>query len=183
MTAEGSPIVRGMFAWEIQEARRVFANSLNYQQVRIHEMASWPNAFDRAGRWLKRMPPPTQSNAITLGYHLFFPVRLVDTLVSPANPEHYKISWLMHELTHSWQYQKMGWSYLIKAVTAQQKFRSQVYDFGGETGLRESFIAGKRLKDFNLEQQGDICRTFYDRWVAGLDLSAWMPYIHEIQNG
>jgi len=183
MPAEGSPITRGMFAWEIQEARRVFANSLNYERVRVHEMASWPNAFDRAGRWLKRMPPPTESNAITLGNHLFFPGRLVDTQLNPTHPEHYKISWLIHELTHAWQYQRMGWSYLVKAMTAQQKLRSRVYDFGGEAGLRESLIAGKKLKDFNLEQQGDICRTFYDRCESDQDLSAWMPYIYEIQNG
>ena len=34
---------------------------------------------------------------------------------------------------------------------------------------------------FNLEQQGDICRSYYERVTGGADVSAWQPYIMEIQ--
>lgn len=179
----GSPIERGLFTWEIQEARRVFAQSLNYDRVRIHENADWPNTIDRFGRWLRQMPAQSQPNAITLGFHSYFPVRLVDTLVHIDHAEFYKIGWLIHELTHAWQYQKMGWGYLLKALAAQQKYGSQAYEFGAEAGLIQSFAAGQKFDDFNLEQQGDICRTYYIRLAGGQDVSAWLPYVHEIQHG
>ncbi len=46
---------------------------------------------------------------------------------------------------------------LIKALQAQLSQGAQAYDFGGEAGLVDAFQQGKKLADFNLEQQGDIC--------------------------
>ncbi len=54
MPAEGTPIERSMYSWEIQEARRVFANRLAYSPVRICECADWPNTIKRLGSWVQR---------------------------------------------------------------------------------------------------------------------------------
>ena len=76
----------------------------------------------------------------------------------------------------------MGWSYLRRALAAQLKFGAQAYEFGGDQGLRESLQKGWTLADFNLEQQGDITREYYDRLCRGADVSAWTPYINELKN-
>jgi len=181
MTAEGTPIERSMYSWEIQEARRVFANGLVYTPVRICECASWPDTIKRLGSWVQRQAYTGIPNAITLGNKCYFPVRLLETPVSLNNPEHYKISWLIHELTHAWQFQRMGWGYLITALQAQLRQGAQAYDFGDEAGLLDAFQQGKQLTDFNLEQQGDICRTYYERLCSGADVSVWQPFIAEFQ--
>jgi hypothetical protein len=179
-TENCQPRVRPLHVWEIQEAYLVFADRLNYNRVRIHECASWPDAIDRVGRKLKGQPPIENShNAITLGNHCFFPVMMPEHPVKWGEADFYKVAWLIHELTHAWQFQKIGWKYLIKALSAQFK---QGYDFGGENGLKMRRKDGWNFRKFNLEQQGDICRGYYENLCAGKDVSAWQDYIHEIQH-
>ena len=174
-------ITRRFYAWEAQEARRVFADQLAYERVKIHECTNWPNRIDQLGAWLKRVPYRGLPNAITLGNDCYFPVNLPQNLVSIDHPEHYKIPWLIHELTHVWQYQRLGWRYLFQALEAQFKSGAQVYVFGGEAGLIEAFQQGRKFSSFNMEQQGDICRTYYERLSRGVDISAWLPFITELQ--
>ncbi len=181
MEASNSPVMRSMYAWEIVEARLVFANELDYDSVRIHENTPFPDTINRLGTTLKRLPPPDVHNAITLGFHTYFPVSLLVELVSPSDPDYYKFPWLIHELTHAWQYQHLGWSYLVKALNAQFRLGVKAYDFGDEAGLVQAFKEGRKLSDFNLEQQGDISRTYYERLKAGQDVSAWQPFITELQ--
>jgi hypothetical protein len=183
MPPECPPITRNLYAWEIQEARRVFANSLNYDALRIHECTPWPNTIDSIGRMFKKQPASNQPNAITLGNNSYFPVRLLEAPVSPDAFDHYKIAWLIHEMTHVWQYQHMGWSYLWKALNAQFQLGAQAYDYGGEAGLMQAFMESRHLTDFNLEQQGDICRSYYTRLCQAQDVTAWMPFITELQAG
>jgi hypothetical protein len=175
------PIVRPMHAWEIQEARLVFGDGLKYEKVRIHEGTAWPNTINRVGARVKRIPYVEVPNAITLGNHCFFPVRLLDQPVALDQPEYYKIPWLIHELTHTWQYQRLGWRYLAMALGAQFRYGVKAYEFGGEQGLLEALLKGWRLANFNLEQQGDIVRSYYTQVKKGLDASAWLPFITEIR--
>jgi hypothetical protein len=172
---------RSLFAWEIQEARRVFGDQLRYEKIRIHECARWTNAINLLGQRLKHMPVVDVDNAITLGRHCFFPVRMLEMPVPADDPEYFKLPWLIHELTHTWQYQRMGWIYLAKALRAQTSLGAQAYIYGGEQGLVEGQQSGRKLADFNLEQQGDIARDYYWRMSKGLDTSAWTPYIAELQ--
>ncbi len=180
--SECAPLTRNLYAWEVQEARRVFGGRLAYEKVRVHECSSWPDTVDRLGRFLKGMPAPVSPNAVTLGYHCYFPVRLLETPAPPYDAQRYLLNWLIHELTHAWQYEHMGWGYILKALRAQFAAGSQAYDFGGEQGLREAGEAGRSFLDFNPEQQGDICRSYYDRLSRGLDVSAWQPFIDQIQS-
>ena len=172
---------RYLHAWEIAEARRVFNNQLSYERIRIHENVSWPDTVNKIGAFLKRTTYVAAPNAVTLGDHIYFPVKLVEKPIRVEHPEHYKISWLMHELTHVWQYQCMGWRYLFKALSAQFRYGETAYDFGGEEGLKVCQIQGWTLDDFNLEQQGDIARSYYERICKGIDVNAWQPFINEIK--
>jgi hypothetical protein len=179
VSSETPTTVRPLFAWEIQEARRVFAGELNYEAVRIHENAAWLKSLHKIGSWLKRVHNDPEPKAITMGNHCIFPGKLYDTLPPNEAREISRVGWLIHELTHVWQFQRMGWRYLFQALVAQFRLRDHVYDFGGEAGLVESHSIGWKLIDFNLEQQGDIARTYYQALRDGKEVSAWQPFIEE----
>jgi len=174
--------VRKLYDWEIREFTPVFGITLNYNRVRVHECASWPDWLDRLGRFLKRMPPPglQEHNAITVGNHCFFPLNMPETLLPVSDAMSFKHDWLVHELTHAWQYQHIGWSYLFKALWAQFREKDKAYDFGGEEGLVKSRLKQIPFKKFNPEQQGNITETYFMRLRSGENLSAWQPYIDEI---
>lgn len=182
MPEDQASITRKLFPWEIDEIRPIFGISMNYDRVRIHEHNPWPDRIDRLGRKLKGMPEPSEHshNAITLGNHCYFPVSLPSELPDPNDPINYKVDWLVHELTHVWQFQQMGWSYLWKALIAQFKEKAKAYDFGGEDGLQKSRQKSIKFKDFNPEQQGNIVQSYYARKRLKKDISAWQPFIDEI---
>jgi hypothetical protein len=78
--------------------------------------------------------------------------------------------------THSWQYQ-----HGISVSTTLYHAIAGKYDYGGEDGLKEAHEAGEEFTDFNTEQQGDITRDYYRALVSGGDVSAFKPFIDEIQ--
>jgi hypothetical protein len=174
---------RGLYAWEVEEARKVFGNSLRYEDVRVHECATWTDATDRFGRWLKRLPPPgpSEHNAITLGNGLNFPINMAVDSPPDGGSELWKLYWMMHELTHAWQFQHQGWIYLAKALYAQFTLGPKAYDFGGPEGLIARRQENKTITFFNLEQQGDIAQGYYICLRQGRDPSAFLPYIQDIQ--
>jgi len=184
--------VRPLYDWEIVEARKVFGDSLRYELVRVHECSTWTDAIDRLGRRLKRLPPPgpQDHNAVTLGNHCHFPVNLPDRLFPPGDPLDL-MPWLIHELTHTWQYQHVGWRYLVRALAAQFRYGAAAYDFGGPDNLIKRREQDHwTIMDFNPEQQGDITRAYYyySRMFTPADkpdeqrlLSAFQPYIHDVQ--
>lgn len=172
---------RPLSAWEIQEARRIFGNRMRYDLVRIHENVGWPDIPYRLSLWLRRLPYREEHNAITLGNHLYFPIPLLEDPVTPEHPDFYKLPWMLHELTHAWQYQHLGWKYLFSALKVQVRLGPKAYHFGGEDGLVATYRLGQRLIDFNLEQQADIVRTYYTRLVQNAEVSPWLPFIREIQ--
>jgi len=176
------PSIRPMYAWEIQEARRVFGSSLRYEQVRIHECATWPNTINRIGTRLKGMEYVEVHNAITLGNHCYFPIKLLEMPAPLGHPEHYKIGWLIHELTHAWQYQHIGLRYLTRALAAQFKYKELAYEYGGAEGLTQRRQEGWSFHNYNPEQQGNITQGFYYRKRKGWDLTAWEPYIADVHS-
>ena len=182
--ASNSSRVRPLYDWEVAQAHIVFGGALRFEKVRVHECAAWPDAIDRLGRRLKHMPPPDiqDHNAITLGYNSYFPVQFPATVVPLGQPQDYVMGWLIHELTHAWQYQHTGWTYLLRALSAQIRLGADAYDFGGPDGLLARRQEGWTFHSFNLEQQGDITRSYYEAQRAGQDVSAWLPYIQDIQS-
>ncbi len=172
---------RSLFRWEVNEARRVFGDTLRYERIRIHECVTWTNMIYRLHGWLINRPTPKSGVSMTIGFHCFFPLQLLDQLVPISHPEQYKISLLIHELAHCWQYQFRGWTYLWLAIAAQSYEEDSAYEFGGEHGLVQRYQQGWRLKDFNVEQQADIARSYYERLCQGKDVSAWLPFIGDFQ--
>jgi len=145
---------------EIQEAQLVFASSLNYKRIWIHEGMRFPNWVAKIGSAIAGQKPP-ENNAITIGNHIFFPLKLQIDHQDIQNLQLKEMGWLIHELTHVWQFQQIGFRYLFQAILGHMRFGSGVYDFGGEVGLADAVREGKVFASFNPEQQGDIIRKYY----------------------
>ena len=173
---------------EIAEARLVFQSSLDYTHAFVSEDASWPDWVDTLGaRLQRRVRDPEDHNAITIGQTSFFPMVLDTSAPSIAAGKLRDMAWLMHELTHQWQYRTMGWGYLAEALAAQLRYGRMAYNYQGkypteDAALVAAHAEGKRLAQFNLEQQGDIARDYYYRLKQGLICAPWEPFIQELQH-
>ncbi len=162
------------------EARLVFEASIAYERVVIIEEVAWPNWVGRIGSWLSRAEAP-RNNAVALGNKLYFPKRLLtDNSADPAVSLN-DMAWLIHELTHTWQYQHFGLAYLPQVLWAHLRNGLETYNYGFEPGLQKAHTRGGRLEIFNREQQGEIARHYYHRLKKGKDVSAWLPFIAEFQ--
>lgn len=165
---------RSLYPHELTEVQNVFGAGLKTARVRISEGGALPNWVGRIGAALKRQPPP-QENAITIRNTSYFPCALTQ--------ETCDLAWLMHELTHQWQYQHFGIRYLVEALFA----RTYAYAKDGEpldAALKRLWSENKRFRDFNREQQGDIVRDYFYALKdpsASLDLTAWKPYLHDLR--
>lgn len=165
---------------EIREADSVFGSEVAYGAVWVHEGVRWPNWIAAVGAALTRQPRPKGMNSVTLGEHLYFPCRL------HTEPVHLEagligdLGWLMHEMTHVWQFRQGGTRTAFEAVWQQLRLGPAVYDYGGQTGLEAASARHASLADFNPEQQGDIVRDYYLRKKMGLATRAWEPFIAEL---
>lgn len=171
---------RALTQFEMAEASLVFGHSLDTSAVVLHENISWPDRVAALGAGLHGDPPPSH-NAITLGNHIYFPIELETEATEHPERALRDMAWLIHELTHSWQYQQHGIGYLWRALSAQIRLGSKAYAYGWEAGLARALAQGETISDFNPEQQGEIARHFYYRLKQGLDISAWRPWIQAMQ--
>jgi hypothetical protein len=172
---------RSLSLHETIEAQLVFGASIAYERVTIVEDVAWPNWAGRVGSWLSRAEAP-KNNAVALGNHLYFSKRLhTDNPADPAGSLN-NMAWLIHELTHVWQYQHFWLAYIPQAMWAHFRDRSETYNYGFEPGLRKALTRGGHLENFNREQQGEIARHYYYRLKQGQDVSAWRPFIAEFQS-
>lgn len=163
---------------ENEAAQQVFVGGLDYARVRISEGSEFPNLIGRIGARLRNSEPPA-ANAITFLDISIFPRKLTSDIGD--------MCWLIHELTHQWQYQNDGIRYLWEAIGAP----TYEYKEPGESpsaALKRHFSTDKKhFRDFNREQQGDIVRDYYfalkqaQGTNSGIDLSAWEPYLQEIR--
>lgn len=90
---------------------------------------------------------------------------------------------LVHELTHTFQFERVGSVYIGQALLEQRKHGREAYHYHGEEGLRTAHAAGKRYRDYNREQQGQITQDYCARLHAGEDTSAFAPFIAELRAG
>lgn len=164
---------------EREEAGLVFGDKLNYDRVWVYEELAWPDWLGKFGEIFRRRKPGGH-NAVTLGNRIFFPTRLESDhpqLQIRLN----QTAWLIHELTHVWQYQQYGWRYLFQALWAILRHGPQAYQVGGEETLIKARQAGARFNDFNREQQGELTRGYYVRIKKGESVQAWEGYVQEIK--
>jgi hypothetical protein len=172
---------------EIAEARVVFGSGLDYTRARVIEGTRWPDWVDELGALMHgRRRGLIEHNAVTIGNTSYFPVMLETDANALAAGRLRDMAWLIHELTHQWQYQRMGWRYLAGAINVQVKEGRRGYDYKREHPSREAALdaairLGRRLRQFNLEQQGDIARDYYLAHRAGHDCTAWDPFIEEMR--
>lgn len=171
---------RGLTPTEQDEARSVFGSALDYARVRVVEDAGWTNTLPRLQARLAGRPSPSIDNAVTLGHRVCFPRRLDTAAEALAAGRFGDFGWLMHELTHAWQAERMGVRYLLQAIQGHVQLGASVYAYGGEDALRRATESGVGLRSFNVEQQGEIARDVYTRRRSGLDVSAWMPFAEEL---
>jgi len=163
------------------EAQLVFGASVLYERVAIVEDVAWPNWAGRIGSWLSRAEAP-RNNAVALGNHLYFSKRLHTNNPADSDGSLNDMAWLIHELTHVWQYQHFWLAYLPQVLWAHLRNGSEAYNYGFEAGLRKALARGGRLENFNREQQGEIARHYYYRLKEGKNVSAWLPFIAEFQS-
>lgn len=154
---------RVMTQWEIREARRVFGDAIDYSVVTVSE-GSLEAHIGTIGGYAR-----------VVGNTMYFP---------PGTSSNMAL--MIHELTHVWQYQTIGWQYAPLAILVHASPWSEGYNYSepGKTpaqSLIDARARGKRLQDYNMEQQGDIVRDYYIRLRNGDDTSAWDPFIADIR--
>lgn len=160
---------RSLTATEIAEARKVYADSIPYQKIRIDEH-SW--IAHASAKWLK---------VRHMGIVLFHTINFTRP-IHPA-PGNGDMAWLIHELVHVAQMKYVGSQYLTEALHAQL---TEGYNYGGPENLHH-----RNFQDFNREQQGDIAKDYYlfvlykhiNYFFRQHDLSAYPLRIAEMQQG
>jgi hypothetical protein len=165
---------RSLHPHELLEVQNIFRAGLDTARVVISEGDALPNWVGRIGAALKGQPPPTE-NAITVGNTSYFPRALTSSVGD--------LAWLIHELTHQWQYQHFGIRYLFEAL------RATTYEYANkdephDAALKRLWNESKKLGDFNREQQGDIVRDYFfalKNSTSSPDLTAWDPYLHDLR--
>jgi hypothetical protein len=129
---------------EVEIAKSVFGDSLNYDLVRIDKGATLGPS------WTNR--PYTSFHTINSWGNL------------GENPADERAT-LIHELTHVWQYERDGSIYMPDALGSQKKpgltpgFNTLGYDYGGATMLNSHKSDG--LAWFNYEAQAQIVEDYY----------------------
>ena len=173
---------RRLHDWEMRAAQTVFADGIDYNRVRVHEGAVWTNTLDDWSRRLRSLSPRPvkQHNAVALGFHCFFPVKHIHPVAQVRDVNASSMAWMLHELAHVWQFQHMGWRYLLFALAAHLREGGRVYDFGGEAGLRSCRRKGWKLQSFNLEQQASILEHAYRLLTTGHLNSTWYAYLNDV---
>ena len=100
-------------------------------------------------------------------------------------PEDIDVTTMVHELTHVYQYEKVGSIYMAQAIHAQATLGNNAYDVNDLVAQRE---AGKQLRDFNREKQAQIASTYYEKSIignslTGKQLEAFEYYIGQLRAG
>ncbi len=172
---------------EIAEARLVFDSGLDYTRARVAENAGWPDWVDRLGLLIQgQKPVVSDHNAITVGNTSYFPVVLRTAPEVLAAGDLRDMTWLIHELTHQWQFQHLGWRYLRDALSCQLRYGRRAYDYKRQFPTREDALKsahkiGQRFAQFNPEQQGDLARDYYFALKQGVDHTPWDPFIADLR--
>ncbi|MDO8805281.1 MAG: hypothetical protein Q7R35_12730 [Elusimicrobiota bacterium] len=145
--AEPAPVVkssgkgRGLTETEIAAARTMYGDKIKYEKVRIvtgEDMTFWGKILTHGGA------------AVTWGNTIYFPND--GDKKSLYNAEE-QSDWMVHELGHTYQYQKDGWSYASKSVWEQITKGGAAYTY--------EITPGKDFGKYGIEQQATIVQDYY----------------------
>lgn len=146
---------------EIKEAKKVFGDALPYWQIRVDE---W-SLIARLGAIF--------AGSFDMGVTTFHTVNFTRKIDTSAGS--YDMVWLIHELAHVSQMENFGIQYIFEALIAQN---TGGYYYGGIQAL-----PGKKLSDFNREQQAEIAADYYNLVLYGkIDESYFMHLIEEFRD-
>lgn len=155
------PNSRVLTELEVSEAQKVFGKGISYWQMRIDELSliAWLGA--------------RFAGSFDMGVTTFHTVNFTRKL--DAKPGNGDMTWLIHELAHVSQMEYVGIQYLVEALVAQN---TGGYHYGGPSAL-----VGKKLKDFNREQQSEIAANYYgDVLYGNTSPDSFLPLIEEFRN-
>jgi hypothetical protein len=146
---------RPLTSGELTEARLVFGPGLDYSAVRITEDPLL-GAFDTAR---------------TIPSGVNFPVG--------ASRDPGYMPWLIHELTHLWQYQHGRSVFATGTRAILCWIHVSSYAYGGRPALSAATAAGKGLSSFETEEQGEIARDYYVALTTGASVTEYLPFVAE----
>jgi hypothetical protein len=153
---------RPLTAEEIQSAAAVLGPAgVRYDDVRVANGGLLRSIFER------------NNNRAFCTWH---------TINLPPEKEHDR-ALLVHELTHTRQYERVGSVYIGQGLWVQRQLGGKAYHYGGPDGLQADLAAGKRYCDYNREQQGQIAQDYCTLVEAGEDTTVYEPFIAELRRG
>lgn len=139
--------VRPLTAGEIEMAKKVFRDAVDYAAVKVHNGAYILFAGD---------------NAMTPNGEMYFPKDYYKSDYS-AGTDSDRI-WFIHEMTHIWQYQ-LGYSVKWAGIKILLKGG---YGYDPKQRVPRAYkydsapVHDKSMSDFNMEQQGDLISHYFD---------------------
>jgi hypothetical protein len=129
-------------------------NAIRWNQVRVAEGGIWWLIF-----WLNGNRAVTTFHTINL-------------------PPGTDLPTVVHELTHVYQYERVGSIYIGQAIHAQA---TEGYNYGDLEAARK---VGKHFRDFNREQQAQIAEDYYIRLTqTSQPTTEFDPFIAELRTG
>lgn len=155
------PNTRKLTKLEITEAKKVFGKGVTYWQVHIDEKS----LIARLGAKFAK----SENMGVTTFHTINFTGKV------NSQPGNRDMQWLIHELAHVCQMEHVGLQYIVEALVAQN---TDGYEYGGYDALK-----GKRLYQFNREQQADIAADYYFHVLHGNSSSEnYLPLIGEFRD-
>lgn len=132
---ESRPLTDG----EIEMAKTVFQDSIDYSAVRVHKGSYF---------WFNLQSKRT---AVTPNNTMYFREEDFVEDFSVVSEEYPRRGWFMHEMTHVWQHQR-GYAVRWHALTVTIR---------GESAYRYEIEPGQVFSDFNMEQQGNLVSDYF----------------------
>lgn len=124
-------ITRDLTAGEIAMLESVFAKTITYSKVKVHNYKAYFFQPD--------------DTAMTPDGEIYFPPAhyLADFSTASLSDR----AWFVHEGAHLYQYYSLKWNIKVRGIVDRD------YDY--------TLDPAKKFQDYGLEQQGDIARDYY----------------------
>ena len=158
--------MRRLHPAEICQAERVFGPLFPFEDVRVYENSPFASFL------------VSLSNRVHLSQEKGLGVTVFNTIHFSIDfePHNADMPWLIHELTHVWQYRNHGPRYLVEALQAQAKLGHAAYD------IQEGLSKNWPWERFNPEQQADLARAFYKALAQNKNTDPFQPYFGILHN-
>jgi len=151
---------RSLTTGEIALARQVFGNAINYDAVKIHDGSYMPFQPSQSGM--------TPNNDIYMR-DCFQPDYSQGNVDDQA--------FLIHEMTHVWQYQNKILNPVVEAVKLNLKFK-----FNYSAAYAFQLDEKKELTNYNMEQQASIVAEYFQRKAYGADVALHEKVLQKFLN-